>query len=500
MRKLLFALVMTLAGILPAWSQNGTRLIAVDAVSGGRGGTSTGFFDNSSLMMNNPAGLSFLKSSQADLSFSLMAPEVHFKNNINDACGDKNLFPLGSISYARKTPGKLTYAAGIFTQGGMGADFSLNHTLYKDASLNFVPQPYHSKFAVVQGGGSLSYQLNKQLAIGATANLVYGQVEFQMPMSMPPSMLGGVINPSTGMTFGNLFGGGYESGGLGYTELVASANMNTLKALGFNGKIGLAYKPSDKFSLGINYTLPVDLTYKNGKAQMDMTYQMDNAFGKVVAGILQQYPNTPLPQAQQMAQGMFANMGIDLTRGASDQYDAEARFGLPQSIAAGLFFAPTPKLRLALDGEWINWEKAFDQMDITLTGGTNPNINRMMGTQGSISMAFPMYWENTVVIRSGAEYDATRSLTLRAGYAYGSNPVPATTVFPVFPAIVTDHLTAGISVKLPRGLVLNGAYEYAFQNDQKASANSLVADEYNNSTSSLENHIFHVSLSWLLKK
>lgn len=479
-------------------AQNGTRLIGFDAVTSGRGGTATGFFDNPSLMMNNPAGLSFLKSSQADLSISVMAPKVHFKNNLNNTSGKNNLFPLGSLSYAKKHSDKVTYGFGIFTQGGMGADFDLNHQLYMDASGNYIKQPYHSEFAVMQGGGSFAYKLTKDFSIGITADLIYGQVEFQMPMAMPPSMMKGTIPQST-MTFGDMFAAPKESGGLGYTEVVASANMQKLTSFGFNGKIGLAYKPNEKFSFGVNYSLPVNLTYKNGSATMDMSNQMNNAMGIVIAGIMQQNPSITPQEAQQMAMGMFTQMGIDLTKGVVDKYDASAKFGLPQSFAAGLSFAPAPKLRLALDAEWINWEKAFKQMDISLTGGTNTNISKMMGTSGSISMAFPMYWKNTVVIRTGAEFDASSKMVIRGGYVYGSNPVPSTTVFPVFPAVVKHHLTLGGSYKLSKSTVLNAAYEHAFNNDQSATAKSYVANEYNNSTSSLKNNIFHLSLSWLLK-
>jgi len=499
MKKKNFLSALILLSSILIYAQNGTRLIGFDAVTTGRGGTSTGFFDNPSLIMNNPAGLSFLKSSQIDLSISLMAPTVHFKNDINNTKGKANLFPLGCLSYTHKPSGKITYGFGVFTQGGMGADFDLNHQLYQDASGNYIKQPYHSKFAVMQGGGSVAYKLTDKISVGITADLVYGQVEFKMPMSMPPSMLKGVIDASKGFTFGDMFAGTYEAGGLSYSEVVASADMQKLTAFGFNGKIGMAYKPNEKFSLGINYSLPVNLTYKNGNANMDMTYQMNNAFGKVVSGIMQQNPGTTAQQAQQMAMGMFSQLGIDLTKGAKDVYDAKAKFGLPQSLSAGLFFAPAGKIRLALDAEWINWKSAFDQMDISLTGGTNPNISKMLGMEGSIAMSFPMNWKNTIVVRTGAEFDASKNLTLRGGYVYGSNPVPQTTIFPLFPAIVKHHITAGTSVKLSRAILLNAAYEYAFINNEATAAKSYVANEYNNSISGLKNNIFHVSISWLLK-
>lgn len=483
---------------LGANAQNGTRLIGFDAVTSGRGGTSTGFFDNPTLMMNNPAGLSFLPSSQADLSLSLMAPRVYFTNDLNNTYGKDNLFPLGCVSYAKKYSDKITVGVGVFTQGGMGADLALNHPLYTDQSGNYIKQPYHSKFAVMQGGASFAYKLAKDFSIGIIADLVYAQVEFQMPMAMPPSMMAGDI-AGKGMIYGDLFAAPPAAGGLGYSEVVASANLQNLTSLGFNGKIGVAYKPSEKFSFGINYSLPVNLTYKKGTASMDMGYQMNNAMGKVMAGIQQQYPGTTQQQAMEMAMDMFTQMGIDLTKGVADKYDATAKFGLPQSVAAGVFYAPVKKLRLAADAEWINWAKAFDQMDISLTKGTNTNISKMMGTSGSISMAFPMLWKNTVVIRTGVEYDIVPAVVLRGGYVYGSNPVPSSTVFPVFPAIVKHHVTMGGTYKVSKSLRLNAAYEHAFRTDQRAAVKSIVADEYNNSMSSLENNIFHLSVSWLLQ-
>ncbi|HET9826687.1 MAG TPA: outer membrane protein transport protein [Chitinophagaceae bacterium] len=484
--------------ISQSFAQNGTRLIAFDAKTAGRGGTSTGFFDNPSLMMNNPAGLSFLKSSQLDLSVSLMAPTVHFTNEINNTDGKRNIFPLGCIDYAHSSPQKLSYAVGLFTQGGMGADFELNHALYRMQTRAYVPQTYHSKFAVMQAGGSVAYKLSPTISFGVSAMLVYGQVEFQMPMAMSPSALRGVIDPQTGFTFGDLFSASSESGGLGYTELITSATMKELTAYGFNGKIGIAFKPNDKFSAGINYTLPVSMNYDNGNATMDMSYQLNDAFAKVVAGIMQQQPNLSPDQAQAAAIAQFAQLGIDLSKGVTDHYSASAKFGLPQSLSVGIFFASSKKIRLGLDAEWITWKNAFDQMDISLANGTNSNINRMTASEGNIKMAFPLKWKNSIVVRTGGELDISRALTLRTGYAFGSNPVAGSTIFPVFPAIVEHHATIGGSLKVSHACIINAAYEHAFRNSETSDPKNLIGNEYNNSTSSIANDIFHLSLSWFL--
>ena len=496
----LLSSVLLMLFVIPVLSQNGTQLIGYDAVTSGRAGTSVGNFDNTSLMMNNPAGIAFMKSSQMDLSMSFMTPSVYFKNDINNAKGKNNLFPLGCISYVNQREKKMTYGVGIFTQGGMGADFSLNHYMYKDQTGNYVPQPYHSKFAVMQGGLTAAYKLSSKLSIGVTGTLVYSQMEFQMPFSMPPSMLKGVINPSTGFTFGNMFAAPPASGGLGYNELVASANMDDLTSFTFNGRIGLAYKPSEKLSLGLSYSLPINLQYKNGTAQMDMTAQMNSAFGKVVAGIMQQNPGYTAVQAQGAAMAQFSSLGIDLSKGATDTYTANATLGLPQSVTAGVSFSASHKLRLSMDLQWLNWANSFNTMNISLAGGTNANINRMLGTAGTIAIPFPLNWKNTIVIKTGAELQVSKKLQLRCGYAYGDNPVPETTIFPLFPAIVVHHASVGASLRVSKSVAINAAYEHAFRNDQKAAAESLVGTQFNNSTSGLANDIYHISLSWYMKK
>jgi long-chain fatty acid transport protein len=471
-------------------AQNGTKLVGYDAKTIGRGGTSVGVFDAGALMMTNPAGLSFMQKRGLDLSFSVMAPKTHFTNAINNAGGKRNLFPLAAISYVGKQKKQFTYAVGVFTQGGMGADFNLNHELYKDQSGNFIPQPYHSKFAVMHAGAAASWKITDVISIGVTGTAVYGQVEFQMPMSMSPAMLKGIVDPTSGYTYGNMFTG------LGYNELVASAEMKNLTAWQVNGRIGIAFKPTDNFSLGLNYSLPVTMHFKKGTADMDMNYQMNDAFGKVVTGIMAQHPEFTSAQAQQAAMDQFSQMGIDLTKGAADVYGAQATFSLPQSLAGGFSVKANKKVLLSAEIEWTDWSHAFDQMDLEMSTGTNLNINKMMGTNGDFAMAFPLSWKNTVVIRTGAEYDVCSRLTLRAGYVYGSNPVPAETVFPVFPAIVEHHYTLGSTVKFIKGTAVNLAYEHAYRNSQQASVVSQVGAQYNSSISTLWNDIFHVSFTW----
>jgi len=494
----LLALFILTAGALHA--TDGTRMVGFSALTIGRGGAAIGVFDGPSLMMTNPAGISFLSGSSLEGGMSLLVPGVKFTNALNnDVAGKTNYFPLPDLGYVRRQEGNdFTWGVGAFTQGGMGADFTLNHNLFRNATGGFDQQQYHSKLAVMQGGVSAAYKLSPQFSVGASAHLVYGQMEFTMPYSLAPSAMQGVINPATGMTFGDMFAGPPAAGGFGYTEVTAGAAMNDLSAFGFSGKVGLAYKVNENVTLGLCYTSPTALTFKNGNATMDMTAQFNDAFGKAVQGYMAQNPSASPIEAQQAVAGQFAGLGIDLSKGVVAHYNMQAKLTMPQSIGLGAGYRASDNLLLALDLEWVNWKNAFDQMTLSLSNGDNANINRMLGNSGALSLAFPLDWKDSYCVRVGGEYRASSLLTVRAGYAYGSNPVPASTIFPVFPAIVENHVTVGASYKVSDPLTVHAAVELALNKKETASAQSIVAQEYDGSISQLSESVFHLTLSWSL--
>lgn len=493
------------------FAQNGTRLIGFDAKSMGRGGTSIGFFDGTELLMTNPAGISFLNESKVNLSFSAMAPKVHFKNLINDKDGDNNLFPLPGAGFVNKykNESKFTWGVGFFTQGGMGADFNLNNELYRNQTYaynssnstyypvkgDYIQQKYHSKFAVMQGGLSGAYAFNKNFSVGLSAHLVYSQMEFGIPYSLSPSIMKGPAMP--GMTFGQMFSAPPSMGGFGYSEVTATADMKDLNVISFGGKIGLAYKFNDMISFGLTYTMPTKLTYKNGKATMDMSKQFEDAMGRAVVGFYSQ-PGTggiPLDTAFKYIAMNFASMGIDLNKGMLANYDLEVGLKLPQSIGFGMSLKPSDKVKLGFDFEWVNWKNAFDKMSLTMTNGSNDNINKMMGGS-TVTIDFPLNWTDSYILKVGGEYNPVYPLALRLGYVYGSNPVPSNTIFSVFPAVVEYHITVGAGYKFANNIEVNLAYETALSNKLTGTNPHLVASEYNGSVNELKTNIFHLSVNY----
>lgn len=499
MKQPLLTLLALVLIVNAATATNGTRSIGFGAQTIGRGGTSIGVFDSPTLMVTNPAGLVFLKHEMIDLTFGLMVPGLSYRNDINAADGETHAYPLPGLSYVAKIGNDLAWGVGAFTQGGMGADFTLNHPLFRDANGNYVRQDYFSKLGVMQGGASIAWLVAPEFSVGASAHLVYSTKEFRMPFSLLPSIMKGIANPSTGMTFGDMFAAPAAQGGFAYTEVTAAAAMTDLTAFGFTGKIGVAWVPNPNVSLGLSYGTPTTLTYKNGKASMDMTAQMNDAFAKAMAGVLAQNPGMTTEQAQAAVMQMFGNLGIDLSLGVAATYDLETKLKLPQTIGLGMMMTITDGVRLSADFEYVGWEQAFDAMTLTMTNGDNANINRMLGTDGSLTLEFPLKWEDAMTLRAGVEWDVNPDLTVRAGGAFGTNPVAASTLFPVFPAIVEDHIMAGCSYRVIAPLMIHAAYEHAFNATRTAAASSLLAREYDGSVSQLSEDIFNIGASWIIE-
>ncbi len=521
MRKIWFTIFAIIVSVTSIYAQNGTMPVGFNARTFGRGGTSIGVFDNAGLMMSNPAGLSFLNEQVFDVNAIIMLPSPTFKNYkknadgtpsttvLNDASGYKDPFVLPSAAYVHKfKDSKFTLGLGFFTVGGMGAEFDLNHELFVNRDANgfptttntYIQQKYRSRYMVMQGGLTGAYKITDKFSVGISAHLVYSTIGFNNPFSLSPTVMQGMT--PMGITFGKLFSMSPTQGGLGYSEVTSAADMKDLKAFSFNGRVGLAYKFSDKFSAGVNFSSPVTLNFKNGVANMDMSAQFTDAFERVAHGYMQ--AGLPRAAAVDSATRKFTLLGLDLTKGTFSQYDITNDFEIPMTLGFGCMLAPNEKFRLALDVEWVNWSKSAKSMKLTLTNGNNYNINKVLG-QGGVGQVplvvdFPLNWDDAILFKIGGEYDFSKTFTFRLGYAYGNNPIPNTTINPVVPANLVHHITAGSTFNITKRALLNLGLEYGVKNSQLSATPNLVASEYNGSTTAMENLLGHISVTYYLNR
>lgn len=141
--------------------------------------------------------------------------------------------------------------------------------------------------------------------------------------------------------------------------------------------------------------------------------------------------------------GLFAGRG---------DFDVPASWGFGVSVKAGE--------RLTLGADY----KRIEYSGVKSVG--NPLSPLFVGVPFGADNGPGFGWQDIDVVKFGAVYRASDSLTLRAGYGRSDNPVPASQTFLniLAPGVVTDHFTGGATVKLADNLELTGYVMHAPRN------------------------------------
>ena len=107
-----------------------------------------------------------------------------------DAKSSADLFMMPAFGYARKS-GELTYGLGVFAQGGMGTEYAADSFLAMGSG-----DKVRSELGVGRLIVPLSYNVTKDLAIGASIDYVWASLDLQM--AIPVGAMGSLITSCTG--------------------------------------------------------------------------------------------------------------------------------------------------------------------------------------------------------------------------------------------------------------------------------------------------------------
>ena len=154
--------------------------------------------------------------------------------------------------------------------------------------------------------------------------------------------------------------------------LVGLKTMLDVKATGtgWSASLGAIVKPSRTVTAGVSWRSSTTLTTR-GEASGD-------------------------------AWAQFAAAGI--VADSAFEYSAAVRNSFPSMAAAAVTWDVTPRLQLAGQLERWGWRDAFSSLPITLTNGSNPAINGLVGSD-RIEEEVPLAWSNQLVRRVGVEFD-----------------------------------------------------------------------------------------------
>jgi long-subunit fatty acid transport protein len=392
--------------------------------------------DPLSAMTANPAGLGFLARPEIDLDAAGGIFQGSFnKPGVSSGSLDDSFqaLPAGAIGFPlKKWP--VTFGLSVAPQSALLANWHYNDPpggLGGTTSYGY--QQDKSEILLLRSALGAAVKINSKLSFGASLGLLYNENQLAAPyifQNLQPATVNG------------------------------AKTLLNLDTTGFGGDAtaGLIYRATTNLQFGVFYQ-SASIINTHGDASGDPYAQ----FG--------------------VAPGTLAF-----------HYDAEVKNKFPQVASTGVSWRFLPQWRAALQVDWIDWADAFDTLHISMSHGSNPAVNGVLGS--SFKDNFPLNWSSELVYRAGLEYAVTENLTLRMGYCYGQNPVPGSTLTPMTAAISEHTLSAGVGYRWRR-FRFDAAYQYDFPATQNVGTSGLLAGEYSNTSTSVSAHLFSITTSIL---
>ena len=102
------------------------------------------------------------------------------------------------------------------------------------------------------------------------------------------------------------------------------------------------------------------------------------------------------------------------------------------------------------------------------------------GMGGSVSFALPQNWKDQTVLNLGLAWKASELMTMRAGVNLSDNPVPGSTVNPLFPATVKNHYTLGLGYRFSTAGDFNASLTVAPVSNVTSGAGVSISHEQTN--------------------
>ena len=227
----------------------------------------------------------------------------------------------------------------------------------------------------------------------------------------------------------------------------------------------VSYKVNDRFSVGASLNLIAQAFEANGLGAFanpmfstDPSAMTDNghdtSFGASIrVGLLYDINDRVTVGATYQSKGWMTEFD-DYAGLFADGGD----FDIPQNYGVGIAIKATDRLDIAMDIMRIDYS--------TVNAiGNSPNVQKRFGDDDGPGFG----WEDQTIFKIGAAYQYNDKLTLRAGYAYGENPVKTKglgfALNTLAPGIVEDHLTLGFTYDLDESSSITGSYIHAFKKE-----------------------------------
>ncbi len=350
------------------------------------GGAFTGFGSDASASFFNPGAMTFREYSQLSLGASFIFSSTSY---LSPYAGNTDMEDGVQVPLHVYGIGLLNEKTAIGIS--VNTPYSLHTTWDDNWTGRYVARETQLKAVYVQP--SISYELSETFGIGGGPVIAFGKSYFSK--AIPLSSAQGEA--------------GMELDG---------------KSIGFGFNIGLFYKPTDEFSIGLDYRSAVKMNVNDG----------DASFSNVPSSLAGSYPESAT---------------------------FETAYTLPSVISAGAAYKLTRELTLCMDVNYTTW-KSFDTLEFKFEN--NSQLDYGTG----------QFYKNVFAVRIGAQYEISEMINVRAGVAFDGSPVNEDYVSPANPDNDRFMFSLGGSINFNEHASIDLAY--MLQNIKEL---EVVNEQYN---------------------
>jgi long-chain fatty acid transport protein len=378
---------------------NGLNLNGLGSRAIAMGGAFTGLADDFSAIYWNPAGMAQIDQKTFGVyGFNILSSMTYkfdfFGMNLVNARTQSKAYQGGLAAYCHPISDKLVFGVSAYSPAGLGANWDGDDfAMISAPGIN-----WNSQVGMLTFAPGLAYKVSDALMIGASLNVNYAMFDMNSYAGGDPVDLG--------------------------------QNTMSYTGWGFGATLGILIKPGSKFSAGLTFRTPVNVTFMG-----DTTISKLNVLGQI--------PGSPLS-------------GADIPTVS----ETEVEVTWPMYLAFGLAYKPIDNLTLTADVQYTNWKK-IDELTLQYT---DPIWQAILVPLGGDK--FPLHWNNATQIRFGGEYRLTEQFALQAGYYIDPAPAPDSTMNVLLPSFDFTGVSLGVRYAM-NGLTLNFAMEYLKGKDRE---------------------------------
>jgi long-chain fatty acid transport protein len=373
------------------------NMIGYGAESIAMGGADLAVTDGPAAMNINPAGAGRSLYPEFNLGLGFLRPSLHHTDALgNDEADVLQRYPIPSLGYVHPVRA-FSFGAGVFVQGGMGAEYSSLSTPFSAmANSGQLPPGFFEGDFVPNADATLtnlmhakitptvSWRAHPKLTLGANLNISYARAEMKL---FPETSVVADLDQS-------------GTAGDNPSDFFSGMHAEDMSSFGYGMRLGFQYQMG-ALSLGGAYCTETSLGYDGGSMNLNLAA---SGLGTVT-------------------------------------YDARmSGFAWPQQAGLGVAYRVHPRLLLATDVDWADWSGAIETLTIEIENPDHPMA------PGSGAIPLRMDWKDQWVWAVGMEVNPHRDWAVRLGYNHGDTPIPSSSLRPLFPAIAEDHITGGIGV------------------------------------------------------